>query len=99
MRTVEQALEAAALTVEGRALDRKPLVFMTEFGDSSVVWEISVWAVDPWAAPVTRSDLNKAIWWGLADAGITIAFPQLDVHLDSPPPAAPTVTPPESTAT
>jgi small-conductance mechanosensitive channel len=28
------------------------------------------------------SELNKAIWWGLKDAGITIAYPQLDVHFD-----------------
>lgn len=89
MHRVEEALTAAALSVERRAADRPPLVFLTDFGDSSVVWEVSVWAVDPWAAPVTRSDLNKAIWWALADAGITIAFPQLDVHLDRlPPPAA-----------
>jgi small-conductance mechanosensitive channel len=47
---------------------------------------------------VTRSDLNKAIWWALADAGITIAFPQLDVHLDTPVRAA-TPAPGESTGT
>jgi small-conductance mechanosensitive channel len=98
MRRVEQALEAAALSVERRSPDRKPLVFMTEFGDNAVVWEVSIWAVDPWAAPVTRSDLNKAIWWALADAGITIAFPQLDVHLDTPVRAA-TPAPGESTGT
>jgi small-conductance mechanosensitive channel len=55
---------------------------MIEFGDSSVVWEVSVWASDPWRAPLTRSDLNKAVWWGLKDAGISIAFPQMDVHFD-----------------
>ena len=58
------------------------MVFLTEFGDSSVVWEVSIWATAPWTAPVTRSDLNKAIWWALKDAGLTIAFPQLDLHLD-----------------
>jgi small-conductance mechanosensitive channel len=35
--------------------------------------------------------MRSAIWRGFKEAGITIAFPQLDVHLDtvSPPPAAP----------
>ena len=31
-----------------------------------------------------RSQLNEAIWWALKDAGITIAFPQVDVHFDPP---------------
>jgi len=82
MRKVEQVLMRAALSVDGRNEQHDPLVFLIEFGDSSVVWEVSIWAENPWAAPVTRSDLNKAIWWGLKDAGITIAFPQMDVHFD-----------------
>ena len=45
---------------------------LLDFGDSSVVWEVSIWAVDPWSAPASRSDLNKAIWWGLKDAGVTV---------------------------
>jgi len=28
------------------------------------------------------SKLNEAICWALKESGITIAFPQLDVHLD-----------------
>jgi small-conductance mechanosensitive channel len=47
-----------------------------------VDWEVSVWAEDPWLARVTRSNLNFAIWNHLKAAGITIAFPQLDVHFD-----------------
>lgn len=82
MHRVEAALLAAAGSVEGRSTDREPVVFLVDFADSSVVWEVSVWAVDPWAATVTRSDLNKAVWWGLKDVGITIAYPQLDVHFD-----------------
>ena len=30
---------------------------------------------------IARS-LNETIWWALKNAGITIAFPQLDVHFD-----------------
>jgi small-conductance mechanosensitive channel len=30
------------------------------------------------------SGLNEAIWWSLKDAGIVIAFPQVDVHFDEP---------------
>jgi small-conductance mechanosensitive channel len=82
LRRVEEVLTEAARSVASRYQDRDPVVLLLEFGDSSVVWEASVWAEDPWKARVTRSDVNKAIWWALKDAGITIAFPQLDVHLD-----------------
>jgi len=84
MHEVERALTSAALSVTGRSRERDPVVFLIEFGDSSVVWEASVWAISPWTLPVTRSDLNKAIWWALKDAGIRIAYPQLDLHLDPP---------------
>ena len=82
MRLVEEVLAQTALAVPGRHPDKDPVIYLAEFGDSSVVWEVSIWATEPWTAPVTRSDLNKAIWWALKDAGITIAFPQLDLHLD-----------------
>jgi small-conductance mechanosensitive channel len=31
-----------------------------------------------------RSELNETIWWAFKSAGVTIAFPQLDVHFDPP---------------
>jgi small-conductance mechanosensitive channel len=49
-----------------------------------VNFEVSVWTKDPWGARRLQSDLNQAIWWALKDAGIVIAFPQVDVHLDVP---------------
>ena len=55
---------------------------MLEFGSSSVDFEVSVWVDDPWNARRLRGELNRAIWWALKEAGITIAFPQLDLHLD-----------------
>jgi small-conductance mechanosensitive channel len=47
-----------------------------------VDWEVSVWIDDPWRVRSRRSDLQLAVWRALKQAGITIAFPQLDVHLD-----------------
>lgn len=88
MVQVEAALHRAARQVEDRDLSRDPVTLLLEFGDSSVVWEVSIWANDPWVARITLSDLNKAIWRVLQEDGITIAFPQLDVHL-SPMPGAP----------
>jgi small-conductance mechanosensitive channel len=88
MRRVREVLEGAARGVEGRVMDRDPIVVMMEFGDSSVVWGVSIWADDPWQAPLLRSALHEAIWFGLRDAGITIAFPQMDVHFPEGAPAA-----------
>ena len=82
MEEVEKVLYDSALTVAHRSQHRDPVLLLLEFGDSSVVWEASIWGEDPWAARIHRSDLNKAIWKGLKDAGIVIAFPQLDVHFD-----------------
>ncbi len=82
MKRVEDVLSAAAGDVGLRSTERDPLVLLWEFGDSSVVWDVSIWIEDPWDANRARSDLNKAVWWALKDAGVTIAFPQLDVHFD-----------------
>jgi small-conductance mechanosensitive channel len=81
MEAVEAALERAARSVGEREPSRDPVVLLLDFADSSVVWEASIWANDPWQARATRSTLNKAIWNAFQEAGITIAFPQLDVHL------------------
>jgi small-conductance mechanosensitive channel len=75
-------LVSAAASVKGRSGKHEPVVQLLDFGDSSVVWDVSIWVSDPWVTQALRSDLNKAIWWGLMDAGITIAYPQLDVHFD-----------------
>lgn len=88
MERVEAALLRAAASVENRDRSREPIALLLDFSDSSVVWEASIWASDPWQARLTLSDLNKAIWYALKEDGITIAFPQLDVHL-SPLPRAP----------
>lgn len=84
MRLVRQTLEAAAQDLPWRFRDKEPLVLLREFGDSSVNFEVSVWMEDPWAVFRARSELNERIWWALKEAGITIAFPQLDVHFDAP---------------
>jgi small-conductance mechanosensitive channel len=88
MEKVERVLLAAGASIEDRVKEREPLALLLEFGDSSVVWELSIWCNDPWAARVTRSDLNMAIWRHFKAKGITIAFPQLDVHVVDAPPEA-----------
>ena len=84
MAVVRTVLEETALAITWRSKLKQPVVLMTDFGDSSVNFEVSVWMEDPWQLRRRKSELNEAIWWALKEAGVTIAFPQLDVHFDPP---------------
>lgn len=81
-RHVMATLQGAVAGLEWRDRAHPPQVVLTEFGDSSVNFEVRVWINDPWSATGLESSLNEAVWYALKEAGITIAFPQLDVHLD-----------------
>jgi small-conductance mechanosensitive channel len=86
MKLVRTVLEKVASEVSDRwgVVDSKPLVAMTEFGDNAVTWDVMIWMSDPWEIRRAMSEVHEAIWWGLKNEDIVIAFPQLDVHLDSP---------------
>ncbi len=83
MALVRQVLEKTAQALEWRSRHQAPRIQLKEFGDSSVNFEVSLWIEDPWTMQQRRNELNDAVWWALKEAGITIAFPQLDVHFDS----------------
>lgn len=82
MDEVRRVLQKTADDIDWRTRENDPVILMKEFGASSVNFVVSVFTENPWNLRQQRSDLNEAIWWALKDAGITIAFPQLDVHLD-----------------
>lgn len=84
MKRVRETLEQVARDIPWKVPEKEPVVLLIEFGSSSVDWEVSVWMNDPWRVRRSRSELYQAIWWALKDAGIVIAFPQLDVHFDPP---------------
>lgn len=83
MKLVRRTLEEAAAGLDWRSSAKNPLVLLREFGSSSVLFEVSVWINDPWRAPQLHSELMEAVWFALKDAGVTIAFPQMDLHLDA----------------
>jgi len=78
MAIMEQAVSASS-----RVLDYpQPVVRLMEFADSGIALELRVWLTDPQeGVGNVRSDINLAIWRGFKEAGITIPFPQRDVHL------------------
>jgi small-conductance mechanosensitive channel len=84
MKKVREVLEETTRSLPWREASTDPVILMRQFGNSSVDFDVSVWVEDPFARSVSQSNLNEAVWFALKDAGITIAFPQLDVHLDDP---------------
>jgi small-conductance mechanosensitive channel len=84
MAQVRAVLEETARELSWRVEDMEPVILMKDFGNSSVDFEVSVWVDDPFGRFVNISHLNTAIWFGLKEAGITIAYPQMDLHLDQP---------------
>ena len=82
MRAVRAALLSAANAMTWRLPERDPVILLTDFGDSSVDWQVSLWCDNAWTAPRVQSDLREAIWWALKEAEIEISYPQVDVHFD-----------------
>lgn len=84
LRHVRQVLESATKKLDWISKEQGSVILLAEFGSSSVDFEVSIWIDDPWRSRRAKSDLREAIWWAFKQAGITIAFPQLDLHLDEP---------------
>ncbi len=82
MRQVRRVLEECAAKFTPQVKDPEPVVVLLDFGDSAVVWEVSVYIPSPSNAFALRGQLRELVWFALKDAHITIAFPQLDVHFD-----------------
>jgi small-conductance mechanosensitive channel len=81
-------LEAAA--EHPKALrDPSPVVLFTEFGDSSLNFELGVWTEEMTATPIHfTSEMNFIIDQKLRENDIEIPFPQRDLHVRSGLPAA-----------
>ena len=82
VKKARAVLEKVAEEIPWRLGGRSPQIFLQEFGANAVIFEVAIWMDDPWMAPRRLSDLNEAIWWGLKESDLEIAYPQLDLHLD-----------------
>ena len=84
MNKVFAVLEKTARSVPWRLPDIEPRVMLQDFGNSSVDFGVYVSIDEPWRQRVLMAELRKLIWFAFKEANITIAYPQLDVHLDPP---------------
>ncbi|HSR66804.1 MAG TPA: mechanosensitive ion channel domain-containing protein [Acidobacteriota bacterium] len=84
-REVVRMIERA-VSEHGKVLKTPhPIILFSEFGDNALIFEVHFWLrmrrlMD---SRTIQSDLRHRIDTLFREAGITIAFPQRDVHLDS----------------
>ena len=72
--------------------DKPPEVVFTEFGDSSINFELWVWTMTQVQTPKRlKSDLYFAIFSAFREHKIEIPFPQRDLHLRSVSPGVPSL--------
>ncbi len=78
---VREALIAACHGNAGVLVKPPPQVFFSSFGDSSLNFTLLVWTGEPRRQYEIVSDLNFRIEALLRQHGITVPFPQRDLHL------------------
>ncbi|MEP2669729.1 MAG: mechanosensitive ion channel domain-containing protein [Cyclobacteriaceae bacterium] len=60
-----------------------PFVRFVDFGDSALLFEVYFWSRDIFPIESTKSDIRYLIDKRFREAGVTIPFPQRDLHLKS----------------
>ncbi|MBW2053633.1 MAG: mechanosensitive ion channel [Deltaproteobacteria bacterium] len=78
---IEKALLDIALASELVATDPVPRVRFRSFGDSALDFELLCWINDPRDRGLAIHELNRAVYQIFAKQGITIPFPQRDLHI------------------
>jgi small-conductance mechanosensitive channel len=91
LRKVEKILLKVAEENETLARKPEPRVRVRAFGDSSVNFQLLVWVQDPSERGLQTHNLLKATYKAFENEGITIPFPQRDVHLVQEFSAAPSI--------
>mgnify|MGYP000495251229 FL=1 len=89
LKLLQQLLLEAAGEHPKALRDPSPVVLFTEFGDSSLNFELGVWTQEMTATPIHfTSEMNFIIEQKLRENDIEIPFPQRDLHVRSGLPAA-----------
>jgi potassium-dependent mechanosensitive channel len=60
-----------------------PEIRLTDFGDSSVNFDILTYLENPAQKLKVQSDLNYEVWWALKNNNVEIPYPQRDLHIRS----------------
>ena len=76
-----RVLTEAVQTVDNHGAELKPEVYLDQLGASSGDWSLRVWASPQFYWEI-REEITERAKKALDAAGISIPFPQMDVHLD-----------------
>ena len=84
VHTVEKLIYEAVDKLEGVLPFPEPSVMFDDFGDNALLFEVYYWlnASSEMERRKSRSDCRFLISSAFEEAGIVIAFPQRDVHID-----------------
>jgi len=73
--------------VEGVLKDPPPDVYVVEYADSAIIYDLRFWIVDYDHRVKIEAEIMRAIWYHLKREGITIPYPVRDVYLRREKPA------------
>ncbi|MCH9843958.1 MAG: mechanosensitive ion channel [Alphaproteobacteria bacterium] len=82
MELVQELILQAVQENKKISSQKPPAVYMKDFGDNAVIFEMVYWVADVtqhWKD--VRSDILFSIWQKFADNHIEIPYPQLDLHM------------------
>ena len=76
-----EALLEAASKVQEVLRTPAPAVYLKDFQDSAILYELRVWIDNYGSLHGIESEVRKEVWYALRRHGVTISFPQRDVNL------------------
>ncbi|WP_446654491.1 mechanosensitive ion channel family protein [Blastomonas sp.] len=86
MQLVQELLYRAVDEAPRVLKDPAPRIWMTDFGDNSVNWEIRAWISDPEGGMGNiRGDVLMRVWTLFKEHDIEIPFPQRDLYIKEMP--------------
>jgi small-conductance mechanosensitive channel len=85
---VREVLTQAASECEYAVDEPAPRVRFLEMGDSALIFRVMCWVEQPVLKGLCIDALNTGVYKRLVAAGITIPFPQRDLHIHQPLPSS-----------
>jgi len=82
---VLEVLRTAAASVPGVMPERPPVVYLKNYADSAIEYEINVRILDHAVMNRVLSDVRVHSWYALKRAGIEMPYPQMVLHRATPP--------------
>ncbi len=81
VKLVTKILEEVAMNHEGVLKNPKPFVQFDDFGDSALMFSLNFFIADSFSDPRIKSEMRYQIDANFRNEGVTIPFPQRDVHI------------------